>query len=576
MGDSPHKPLPKLRTFQLDQAHARGEAVVPPVEKKSETPAATPVPKITVTASKKPDLPPAPPKETTPPVPPSFHELKKQAHKKIEHIVAEETKPATKTITVRDKTAAPLPRSFSAEATVITSGKKSDFRLFPSIISAVTSWFSSFKSSQEPAKYTVSTVERRKGVIQKATTNSGAIFTATGDSLKQEITKKRDNPPAEPEKLHLTWSPQTEVGFPLLEEPERPLLVGTKPSVVVEYKKRTVTAPEIVEPRPLPDTYQEPTLPEQLEKEPAYDLTVDSPYVSTTDISIPTKESLPTPTPAPQFIVPPVPTFEIPSAPPVPPVLPTPITPQPAVPFSITKPGTSIPNKPNPKSSYLRRGLNRLFRFNTNVATVIVVGSLISFVLMFMVVRTFINMIVPAPGAESDTLSLAEPLSPAARVVDVAVSSVSLEALRSTLQGEPRPANSVVEFRILEASGETVSGNRLWNMFAFSTDPNLSRSITELRPGYAAGEQILIAKVTNVQTVFGALLSWEPDMERELSSVFDDLTPTGRQFTDETISGTDVRILKDGETVVLLYGFVTENTLVITTSRTAYEAAAGM
>ena len=583
MGDRPHKPLPKLRTFQIDQALARGETptAVPPKETAPKPVSPVPAPKIIVTAKAKPTRP-TKQKETLvvaqPATPPAFHELKKNAAKKIEHIVAQSSPatPNTKTVTVRSKA---QPRSFqtpSSDATVITASKKSEFRLIPSLLSSLKTWFSGFGTSQKTPIYTVSTIDRRKGVIQKATTKSGAIFTTDPTSLKQGIIKNREDTLKDDTPEHrLSWSPNTESGFPLIEEPHHPVALPPKAAVVVEYKKKTFPAPEILEPAPLPP--KRVFVPPVVTQESTWETAAPSPIVPDS----PYTPSLPdTRTPTNPVLQPPV--FKVPEkiqqpsyTPPATAPLPQQIPATPAAPIRFTKPGTSIPNKPNPRSSYLKRGLRELFRFDTTVATVVLVGSLISFVMVFLIVRTFVGMISPGSDTPTVAVATAAPLTPQARVVDVAISAQSHDALLSALQNQPKPGTGVIEFRILEATGVPISGSPLWQTLGFSPNPSVSRSITEARLGYSNGDSLLVLKVNDAVTMFGALLAWEKDMPREFSSLFMKGSSAPTSVVDQTVAGSDVRILMQGDEPLLVYGFVTKNVVVITESLEAYKAVLG-
>ncbi len=575
MGDKPHKPLPKLRTFQLDQAYARGESpvvstpkvkVVQPGVKAEPIPA----PKLTVTTTKK--TPVAhekierTPSTPLPPTPPAFHELKKAAANKIEHIVAESSQPTQKTVTVRERASVP-PRSFSSEAMVITSAKKAEFNFFEAVVSSFKNWVQSFSKRNASHTYTVSTLDRRKGVIQKATTNSGAIFTTDNTSIKQEITRKRNEPASETSnEIHVSWSPKTETVFTLLDEPAHPVALPARRSVIVEHKKRTLPAPEIVEPtnrteQPPKRVFVPPPPPVQSAWEsdtPA----PDSPY-------------------APAAYVPPVtpppPVFRVPEPVPLPPTnavapLPTPLVSTPPAVLRFTKPGTTIPNKPNPKTSYLNRGLRQLFRFDTTLATVVTVGSIVSFVMVFLIVKTFVGMIVPVDEQDTPTISLATPLTETGEVIDVAISAPALDALKSALQNEDRPAQGVVEFRILKADGTPIAGGEAWQTFGFISNPILSRTTSEARIGYADGEMILILQVTDAVTAFGALLTWEPEMAKEFSRLFNIATDDVTTVTDQSVGSSDIRILQSGTKTVLVYGFINSNTVVVTPSLEAYKA----
>jgi hypothetical protein len=249
-----------------------------------------------------------------------------------------------------------------------------------------------------------------------------------------------------------------------------------------------------------------------------------------------------------------------------------PVAPTSPVLLRFTKPGTSIPNKPNPKSSYLNRGLKELFRFDTTVATVVAVGSIVSFVMVFLIAKTFVGMIAPSDEVSKTQTSLTTALTPAGEVVDVAISALSADALKSALGNQARPATGVVEFRILEANGNPLTGNQLWGMFGFSSNPNLPRSISEAHLGYSDAEHIFVLKVTDAVTAFGALLLWEPNMATEFAPLFNYEARSITSVEDVTIKDSDVRILKSNGETILVYGFIDKNIIVITKSLEAYEA----
>lgn len=596
MSDKTHKTLTKLRTFQIDQAHARGEepVVVPKIIQSKNNPVPAVAPKIVIKNNKAfssvTETPAPSPLLVTPPVPPSFHELKKSAHSKIEHIVSKEAKPVSKTVTVRKNEPALLRRSFSSTATVITSNKKNEFKFFSAVGAALKDWVTGLNTKNKTPKYTVNATERRKGVIQKATTSSGAVFTTDIDTLKKEITRKREQVLDEaPHPTHLNWSPQTEPGFPLIEGPHHLAALPAKRPVIVEYKKRSLPTPQIVEPAekkdeiprrvftPLPNV--DPTK-ETGRWGPDSALAPDSPYAPTR------LETLKPPVPPPIFRIPgqviaqptepAAPLYNPPPTQAYIPPTPTASTQQFEVPtLNLSKPGTSIPNKPNPRSAYLRNGMRQLFRFDTTAATVVLVGSIVSFVMVFLIVKTFLGIIAPSISVSEPVISLAEPLSPKGKVIDVAVSAVSKDAIVSALSTESRPASGVTEFRILTADGGVIAGDTLWDSFGFSSNPNLARSITEARLGYASRESVIILKVTDAVTVFGALLSWEQDMATEIRPWFENDETGTSTFTDDTVGNSDIRILKSGNEVIIVYGFIDKNTLVITESLEAYSATLG-
>jgi hypothetical protein len=191
--------------------------------------------------------------------------------------------------------------------------------------------------------------------------------------------------------------------------------------------------------------------------------------------------------------------------------------------------------------------------------------------MVFMIVRTFVGMIAPTSEVSKVPASLTTPLTPSGEVVDVAISALSVDALESALKTQARPASGVVEFRILEASGAPLTGSQLWGMFGFSSNPNLSRSISATHLGYANAEHILVLEVTDAVTVFGALLLWESNMAEEFAPLFDEEVRPVTSVEDITIKNSDVRILKSNDETILVYGFIDKNIVVITESLEAYE-----
>jgi len=75
--------------------------------------------------------------------------------------------------------------------TVITDTKKVGRPQHPSLLTGIASWLTSFKKKKKAApKMAIPETRRRKGVIQEATTKTGTIFTADGDTLKERIRER--------------------------------------------------------------------------------------------------------------------------------------------------------------------------------------------------------------------------------------------------------------------------------------------------------------------------------------------------------------------------------------------------
>lgn len=563
--DAEHpKALPKIRTFARDQAHVQhhDEPTVAVLEKSTSTPVppivvsekkATVVQAPHITVATKKEVFATPLKTATTHIP-AFHELKKrntpemvkpQFHATPQKHIA----PEPKRVSVKARKFEPV--KSTSGGTIITDNKKGDFKVLPSVFASLKTWLKElFGGSQKTPKYTITTSDRRKGVIQKATSNNATIFTADSETLKEEIRRRQQ---AAVPHDDLIWTPNTEVGVPLLAETNAPAVA--KMPVTISFKKQAGYLP--------PPTITEPRV-------------------------------LSVPAPAPRVFVPP-PEITNFGAEQNPPALPriritealhntTPVTPlpipevRPVAPVVVTPPVetqktlvNSIPHTPNPKTSYLKNGLRTLATFNTNVAAIIFAGSVVSLVLLFLIVRTFLGLILPETNS-TDGEFIAQTLSQNGAAQDIAISSVTKEALYAALASLSTPTSDVKEFRVVTPNGEVVPVQALLSLLNFNTSQNLNQSVTSVHLGFSSSKRAIILEVTDPTTVFGALLSWEPTMASDLAPMLSTGNAPDDMFTDQTIDQTDVRILSDSGMPVLVYGFIDKNIVVITQDLDAFTA----
>lgn len=113
-----------------------------------------------------------------------------------------------------------------------------------------------------------------------------------------------------------------------------------------------------------------------------------------------------------------------------------------------------------------------------------------------------------------------------------------------------------------------------------------------LRPEYMVGTFVfgknlpfIIFKTTYFENTYSGMLSWEKDLEDDLQLLFrlggvinkggilDELNPTNVQkFEDLTVNNKDVRVLRNqNKEIILLYGIVNEETVIITVNDTAFK-----
>ena len=72
-------------------------------------------------------------------------------------------------------------------------------------------------------------------------------------------------------------------------------------------------------------------------------------------------------------------------------------------------------------------------------------------------------------------------------------------------------------------------------------------------------------KFTDEDTVRGGLLNWEKNIKSDMSSLYDILPDVTGKFTDDNIGGTDVRLLRYDNKIIIIYGII-DNTIMITSS----------
>ena len=76
----------------------------------------------------------------------------------------------------------------------------------------------------------------------------------------------------------------------------------------------------------------------------------------------------------------------------------------------------------------------------------------------------------------------------------------------------------------------------------------------------------LVIKFVDHNTVKGGLLKWESSMANDFKLLYTIPADIQGDFTDEKIGNYDVRVLRNENGLVMLYGFVGENIVIFSTS----------
>ena len=558
MSDDLKKTLPRIRTFAQDLERQRV---------KSGQPLPDDI-KIPVALSKPADsvLPPVHTEEAPVQVEtthiPAFHELQKK--RDSEGTGKPSITVSKAPIVLRGPTittAAPIPtivstpkkikvrtqkREIKTEkkiisgGTVITDTKKGDFKLLPSILHSIDHWIASvakmFKGKKAPT-YSITATDRRKGVIQKATSKTGTIFTADNETLQEEIRRRQlthsNNHDPYDGKSEILWSPNTESGYPLLEN--EAAVQTTTPAiqtkgVAVEFKKRSVP--------PIP-VFVEPTKPiviAEIQPEPA------AIYIA------PVVEQVASPAVT-EEVVEMEPVEEAPEE--------AGISLESEEEIATEEIQTTLPRDPQAPRRITFASLN------TNTLAISLVGTIACFIVVIVVVRAAVDLLMPKANTEIVTAT-AKPIIKNASISDVILMPVTNEALLTELRALNTANTDIHEVRFVDGDGVAISAKKLLNLMAFNTNPNFNQSVIDIHIATINTNRALVFTVTDTTTALGALLEWESTMAADVAPILSiSKAETADSFVDQTYGNTDIRILKAADQPVLVYGFIDENTVVI-------------
>jgi hypothetical protein len=560
MTDNPHRHPTRIRTFAADLEEKRKGPEVPgttstpavvPVEKKKLEPvplAATPKSFKTVVPQKeepavvvpvpKPLPEPEKPSSTEPTKIPSFHELQKNVAIIQENISAETVRSAHsahKRKTPKESKPERVRPNIGYDATVITDKQVSSFKLFPAVISSIKEWFKKHKKKREP-KYTVTETERRKGVIQRAATKTGTIFTADNETLREQIRRRRSQIHSRTSDgvTETIWSPFTETGYTLLEAPDE------VQNVVVAYKR-----PRPIEPVAQPITVAKPAplAPAEIVTSASAPASVETQINDERWEDSHVEEAIPL---AVSF---------------------------PEEPVALATEEDTEPLPPEEPTEYVPPGKQSIFTaLDTNTMTVMLLLTIIAVVAMVFISRMlYIKYTETSPDTAPVQIQ-SEPIFSTAELVAIPLTVETLDAIPQLLaRSVASSSNSLVEYIIVSSIGDEVSASYLFELLDFRTIPSLRQSLLATRfATIQHSEPAIILTFTDTDTVHGGLLAWEATMTDDLRALYAIPTEVTTAFVDETIAGKDVRVLRQNGDVVLLYSMVTRNLAIITTDSESF------
>lgn len=166
---------------------------------------------------------------------------------------------------------------------------------------------------------------------------------------------------------------------------------------------------------------------------------------------------------------------------------------------------------------------------------------------------------------------------------DIVLQTVDVSTLASTLlqqQSSFKPAVNNVLYTSFTHDGSPVDPINLYRLVAQDAGDALKRNIVGAMFGvysYDSNEIFMILQPDDFGIVYSGMLEWESALGANLSPFFpllrQHLITNPSVFTDETYKNKDVRVIRnENGSVVLLYGFIDKDTLVITANERIFEA----
>ncbi len=449
----------------------------------------------------------------------------------------------------------------SQTATIITDTKYRQFSLGSSITKKITSWFEDKKdivTGKKKPKYSVPQADRRKGVIQKATSLTGRASVADHAQVLERLRHNKKNPavatavPAviEPKSTAPSWEGESSTTHK--EESHTPISfpsVPTKSVVAHAYQ-----IPERNHAHSTPEIIKEPILP--------------AAHISTVPVHIEPNPQPHTPPPTPVLpaVLPsvPVPQVEI--------VVAIPTMPQPIVVPVVTPQAAPEPRTPAiiptiPKVVKTNPTLESWFA-DTNR---IVLGGAVVMIGLLMLWGT-VNMVTPIlfPNA-TDGPAVRAPLFATSVQQQLSISGLTREEIMKRLRETTQSSEPLLELELFAASTTNlITPTEFFTQLEIDESIAFTAAINVVTPGAYRNEPFLALLVVNEATALGGMLNWEKRMNQDLISWFGTNIETSA-FRDESIASTDVRVLRNASgAIVIVYGFIRPNIIVITTSENAF------
>lgn len=525
--------------------------------------------------------------------PPSFHELEKAARESAKNL------PPDKQVRVIQG------ENEYGDTTIISDKKKQRIDFITPIVESYESFKADLANLFKKGKkktYEVPDTSRRKGIIQRATSQSGTSFTADYQRLRERLRLRAEGGELDDDE-DLYWSPYTEAGYALLEPGEEDEGVEETPTIsnvqveprktasersrsksveatdtpepdtkpdqpaVKSKPKKTIPEPAIIEPtNQAPLVAAEPTVPEVAAEERA--------ATSVTPDNTPSAEAEPTPQPTFEETAPEVPTpTPQPAAPapqPTPVAEPTPAPviepdPEPVVPTEVPpEPPRAQPPAAPARSPRTAPDGPVLERFTTNTITLAAASALLAVVLLGFGISSLVGALNQSDTSTipSDTFSGVTVLPLTAleyRVTNTETVFAFLRAEQANL-GE-----DLTEVVLVQPNGDPWTPHQILRLVDAETSDPFNAALTDVRFIMSANEPpTILFRVGNQSAAQGGVRMWEDRMSQNLSTLWPN-SGTGA-FANRTINAVAGRSLISANGPTITYTLTDTGFLVIAPS----------
>ena len=495
---------------------------------------------------------------------PAFHELQKAKKTDIK-VEPEETEKKEKKETKKKekkKDKKEMKPIITSGGTVITDNKKNEKPFFAELQKSISAWFTKLKKSLKPKKntYSVTKTERRKGVVQKATSKTGTIFTADSDTLKEQIKARQRAEKREHEDDDLTWSPYTEPGYPLLEGEEaesndpRVLKVAVTPKTSVVKPKPVIKSTDKI--AELKEEKEEPTKEEldaleeenkkaeakALEEKAKKEAEEVKEEVVEEKVKPEPEETTPEETPEQSL------EDEILDV------------------LSPEEDGEEVEEEEEQEWN-----LEDVDLKDTNTLAMLIVG-----VFLALGVFGFVLFGIFGFGSdEGETMTKVEavPTYQDASISDVIIFNLTFNEIvgriNTTLVSEP--TDKTIEYQFVNARSHAVPGDVLMETIRTVNNDGFADTVSELRfVKTADGERALVLTTSDATMTLGGMLNWEDSLYSDVGSILDiqnSIPPSAGEFVDTKVGKLDARALEFDSNTLLIYAIVNGTDVIIASDR---------